>query len=48
MPHLLHDRQPRQRGVVRLTHLLDHPDASVYYGSWAEWGMRSDTEVATA
>ena len=22
-----------------LTHLLEYPDAGVYYGSWAEWGM---------
>jgi thiosulfate/3-mercaptopyruvate sulfurtransferase len=27
------------------THLLGHRDVSVYYGSWAEWGMRADTAV---
>lgn len=28
-----------------LNHLLDHPDAGVYYGSWAEWGSLPDTPV---
>ena len=28
-----------------LTQLLDYPDVGVYYGSWAEWGTRSDTPV---
>jgi thiosulfate/3-mercaptopyruvate sulfurtransferase len=28
-----------------LTHVLDHADASVYYGSWAEWGTQPGTEV---
>jgi thiosulfate/3-mercaptopyruvate sulfurtransferase len=28
-----------------LTHLLDHADAEVYYGSWAEWGTSQDTAV---
>ena len=29
-----------------MSHLLDYPDVDVYYGSWAEWGMRADTTVA--
>jgi DNA-binding transcriptional ArsR family regulator len=28
-----------------LTHLLDYPDARVYYGSWVEWGKTIDTPV---
>lgn len=28
-----------------LTFLLGYSDASVYYGSWAEWGSRSDTPI---
>lgn len=28
-----------------LEHLLEYPDVSVYYGSWAEWGTRRDTPV---
>jgi 3-mercaptopyruvate sulfurtransferase SseA len=28
-----------------LEHLLNYPDVSVYYGSWAEWGTRRDTPV---
>jgi len=29
-------------------HLIGHPDAAVYDGSWTEWGGRSDTAVTTA
>jgi thiosulfate/3-mercaptopyruvate sulfurtransferase len=28
-----------------LTHLLDYPNARVYYGSWVEWGKATDTPV---
>ena len=28
-----------------LTHLLDYPNARVYYGSWVEWGKEIDTPV---
>jgi thiosulfate/3-mercaptopyruvate sulfurtransferase len=28
-----------------LTYLLGHPDAGVYYGSWSEWGTRTDTPL---
>ena len=28
-----------------LTELLGYPDVGVYYGSWSEWGTRSDTPV---
>ena len=28
-----------------MTELLGYPDARVYYGSWVEWGMRSDTPI---
>ena len=30
-----------------LTQLLDYPDASVYLGSWADWGSRKDTPIET-
>jgi thiosulfate/3-mercaptopyruvate sulfurtransferase len=30
-----------------LKYLLDYPDVSVYYGSWAEWGTLTDTPVET-
>jgi thiosulfate/3-mercaptopyruvate sulfurtransferase len=29
-----------------MSQLLGYPDADVYYGSWAEWGMQADTPVA--
>jgi thiosulfate/3-mercaptopyruvate sulfurtransferase len=28
-----------------LTQLLDHPDAAVYAGSWAEWGFRDSAPI---
>jgi thiosulfate/3-mercaptopyruvate sulfurtransferase len=28
-----------------LKHLLDFPEVSVYYASWAEWGRASDTRI---
>lgn len=30
-----------------LRYLLDYPDVRVYYGSWAEWGTRAQTPIAT-
>jgi len=30
-----------------LDHLLDYPDAGVYYGSWAEWGTLPDTPIVS-
>jgi thiosulfate/3-mercaptopyruvate sulfurtransferase len=28
-----------------LAHLLDYPDARVYYGSWVDWGKATDTPI---
>ena len=28
-----------------LKYLLGYPDVRVYYGSWAEWGTRTDTAI---
>lgn len=28
-----------------MSYLLDYPETTVYYGSWAEWGSRADTPV---
>ena len=28
-------------------HLIGHPGAAVYDGSWSEWGLHGDTPVAT-
>jgi thiosulfate/3-mercaptopyruvate sulfurtransferase len=28
-----------------LTNLLEYPDAGIYYGSWAEWGMLAEAPV---
>ena len=30
-----------------LKHLLDYPEARVYYGSWVDWGRASDTPIET-
>jgi thiosulfate/3-mercaptopyruvate sulfurtransferase len=30
-----------------LRYLLGYPDVRVYYGSWAEWGTRTETPIAT-
>jgi thiosulfate/3-mercaptopyruvate sulfurtransferase len=30
-----------------LKHLLDYPDARVYYGSWVDWGKATDTSIET-
>jgi len=28
-----------------LAHVLDYPDARVYYGSWVDWGKATDTPI---
>ena len=28
-------------------HVIDHPNARVYYGSWVDWGKRADTPIET-
>jgi thiosulfate/3-mercaptopyruvate sulfurtransferase len=33
--------------VALALHLLGHREVAVYDGSWAEWGARSDTPIAT-
>jgi thiosulfate/3-mercaptopyruvate sulfurtransferase len=33
--------------LVFALHLIGHPDAAVYDGSWSEWGLPGDTPVAT-
>jgi thiosulfate/3-mercaptopyruvate sulfurtransferase len=30
-----------------LKHLLDYPEARVYYGSWVDWGKATDTPIET-
>jgi thiosulfate/3-mercaptopyruvate sulfurtransferase len=33
--------------LVFAVHLIGHPDAAVYDGSWSEWGLPGDTPVET-
>jgi thiosulfate/3-mercaptopyruvate sulfurtransferase len=33
--------------VAFALHLLGHPDAAVYDGSWSEWGLPGDTPIET-
>ena len=33
--------------VLLALHLLGRPQATLYDGSWSEWGRRSDTPVTT-
>jgi thiosulfate/3-mercaptopyruvate sulfurtransferase len=33
--------------LVFALHLIGHPDAAVYDGSWSEWGLPGDTPIET-